>query len=86
MNNKKRMDFDTLNLRIPKYNIEQKIVQKALRVLSDIGDPRFSVSENRFKTSLRAKDETRLWYARGLLESLLFEEKGIDDKNMLKYK
>lgn len=57
---------------MPKYNHEQKVVQKALSILSQIGDPRFSVSKNCWETNLKAKDESRLWYARGLLESLLF--------------
>ena len=57
---------------MPKYNHEQKVVPKALSVLSQIGEPKFSVSKNCWETNLKAKDESRLWYARGLLESLLF--------------
>ena len=68
-----------LDLKIPKYSKEQKVVQKALSVLGQIGEPRFSTTDNCWKTNLKTKDESRLWYARGLLESLLFEEKGEKD-------
>lgn len=70
-----------LNLNMPKYSTEQKVVQKALHVLGQIGNPRFSATDNCWKTNLKAKDESRLWYARGLLESLLFEGKGEKDGN-----
>lgn len=66
-------------LHLPKYSKDQKVVQKALNVLGQIGEPRFSVTDNCWKTNLKTKDESRLWYARGLLESLLFEEKGKTD-------
>lgn len=56
---------------------EQKVIKKALNVLSRVGDPVFLSSENRFKSKLKPDDEARIWYARGLLESLLFN----DDEN-----
>ena len=64
---------ETLNLKLPNYTKEQKVVKKALNVLGQIGDPRFSTTDNCWKTNLKPKDESRLWYARGLLEALLFE-------------
>lgn len=67
------------NINIPKYNHEQKIVQKALSILGQIGEPRFNISKNCWETNLKSADETRLWYARGLLEALLFDTKGEDD-------
>lgn len=75
----KQCKLDSECLKLPKYSAEQKVVKKVLNVLSEIGDPRFSVSDNCWKSNLKAKDDTRLWYARGLLESLLFEEKGAED-------
>lgn len=67
---------ELLKLKIPKYSKEQLVVKKALNILSQLGEPRFSVSDNCWKSNLKAKDDSRLWYARGLLESLLFDEKG----------
>lgn len=81
MKKKSTEQLDSLDLKIPKYNKEQKIVQKALSILSQLGEPKFIVSENRWKTNLKAKDESRLWYARGLLEALLFDERSDDDDN-----
>lgn len=81
MKKKGTVQLDSLDLKIPKYNKEQKIARKVLNILSEIGEPRFIVSENRWKTNLKAKDESRLWYARGLLESLLFDERSDDDNN-----
>lgn len=81
MKKKGMAELKSLDLKIPKYNKEQKIVQKALSILSNIGEPRFLVSENRWKTNLKPKDESRLWYARGLLESLLFDERSNDGNN-----
>lgn len=68
---------ELLESEVPKLSKEQKIVQKALRVLDLIGEPTFSVKENRFKTNLKPRDEAGLHYARGLLEALLFN----DDKD-----
>lgn len=81
MKKKGTAQLKSLDLKIPKYNKEQKIVQKALSILSQIGEPRFSVSKNCWETNLKAKDESRLWYVRGLLESLLFDERRDDDNN-----
>ena len=72
---------ELLELHLPKYSKEQKIVEKVLRILDTLGEPKFSVTENRFKTYLKAKDEASLWYAKGLLESLLFEEGEKDGNN-----
>ena len=65
---------ELLDFKVPKMSKDQKIIQKALRVLDMIGEPTFSVKENRFKTKLKPKDEASLHYARGLLESLLFND------------
>lgn len=53
---------------------EKKAIRKALNVLAQVGEPIYISSDARFKTKLRPQDEARLWYARGILESLLFED------------
>lgn len=78
-NNKNIPDLEKICSGMPKYNPEQRVVQKALSILSQIGEPRFSASKNCWETNLKTKDESRLWYARGLLESLLFDAKGEDN-------
>lgn len=65
---KNPIEIDTI---VEKYTKEEKIIIKSLRILEKIGEPKFIVSENRFKTNLKAKDENKLWYVRGLLESLI---------------
>lgn len=74
-------DLKKICQELPKYNYEQKVVQKALSILGQIGEPRFSVSKNCWETNLKRKDESRLWYARGLLESLLFNERIDNDRH-----
>lgn len=59
---------------VEKLTKEKKAIRKALNVLAQVGEPIYIASEGRFKPKLRSQDEARLWYARGLLESLLFED------------
>lgn len=62
------------NFKIPKYSREQKIIRKALGKLEGLGSPRFDVGKNRVVRKLSVEDETALYYAMGLLESLLIED------------
>lgn len=67
---------------IPKYSKDEKVIRRVLSEIDSIGDPHYSVEENRFKTNLKAKDEQRIAFIRGCLQTLLalkYEEKEQDE-------
>lgn len=79
----KRKDKTEIHkLFIPKYSKEERVIRRVLGEIDSIGDPHFSVKENRFKTNLKAIDEQRISFIRGCLQTLLalkYEEKEEDE-------
>lgn len=79
----KRKDKTEIHkLSIPKCSKEERVIRRVLSEIDSIGDPHFSVEENRFKTNLKAKDEQRIAFIRGCLQTLLvlkYDEKEQDE-------
>jgi hypothetical protein len=75
----KRKDKTEIHkLSIPVYQKEERVIRRVLSEIGSIGDPQFSVEENKFKTNLKPKDEQRIAFIRGCLQTLLvlkYEEK-----------
>lgn len=68
----KRKDKTEIHkLSIPKYSQDEKVIRRVLGEINSIGDPQFSVEENKFKTNLKPKDEQRIAFIRGCLQTLL---------------
>lgn len=79
---KRKDKVEVHNLFIPKCSKEERVIRRVLGEVDSIGDPHFSVKENRFKTNLKAKDEQRIAFIRGCLQTLLvlkYEEKEQDE-------
>lgn len=67
---------------IPEFSKEERVIRRVLGEVNSIGDPHFSVEENRFRTKLKAKDEQRIAFIRGCLQTLLilkYEKKEEDE-------
>jgi hypothetical protein len=79
----KRKEKDEIHkLFIPKCSKEERVIRRVLSEIGSIGDPQFSVEENKFKTNLKPKDEQRIAFIRGCLQTLLvlkYEEKEEDE-------
>lgn len=75
---KRKEKTEIHKLSIPVYQKEEIVLRRVLGEINLIGNPHFSVEENRFKTNLKAKDEQRIAFIRGCLQTLLvlkYEEK-----------
>ena len=68
---KRKEKTEIPKLFIPKYSKEEGVIRRVLGELESIGDPHYSAEENRFKTNLKAKDEQRIAFIRGCLQTLL---------------